>query len=292
MDTKSTRIADEAVSRLVQILLVDPDSVNRYALSKSLQRVGYIIVEASFGEEALDLFNSQNIDLVLSEIDLPDIDGLTLLQRVRAETPDATMILMTGKPSVESALIALRCGAQDYLVKPCAIPEIRESVERGLERAHNLMRRRRLLDAIERDVAELARQEALAASIAVAANLDSLATATVDRAAASESIAALAGLKVVPGRYQVGSGDKSISLTPTEFDLLMYLAAHRSRVIPCQELVREVRGYASDESEAREIIRPHISNLRRKLSMLGEYELLVVNVRGVGYRLGDLSKSE
>ena len=292
MDTKSTRIAEETISRLVQVLLVDHDSVNRYNVSKSLQRLGYIIVEASFGDEALERFNSQHFDLVLSEIDLPGSDGLELLRRIKAGSPDAMMILMTETPSVESVLQALRYGAQDYLIRPCSSQVIRASVDRGIERARKLMRRRRMLDAIMRNVGELAREEALAA---VAPDDDSLvppAPAARERAISNDSTVALAGLSLAPGRYQIGSADQSISMTPTEFDLLLYLTAHRSRVISCQELVREVRGYSTDEAEAREVIRPHISNLRRKLSSLGDYAKLVVNVRGIGYRLGNLADPE
>ena len=276
----------------MQVLLVDHDGVNRYTVSKSLQRVGYIIVEASYGDEALDLFNSQHFDLVLSEIDLPGIDGIELLQRIKARSPDAMMVLMTDRASVESAVQALRAGAHDYLIKPCSSKEIRASVDRGIERARKLMRRRRMLDAIERNVGELMREEALAALKSDNANLESLAPPSRERRAPADSTMALAGLSVAPGRYQIGIGDQSTSLTPTEFDLLLYLAAHRSRVVPCQELVREVRGYSSDETEAREVVRPHVSNLRRKLKTLGDYETLVVNVRGIGYRLGDLSDPE
>jgi DNA-binding response OmpR family regulator len=97
----------------------------------------------------------------------------------------------------------------------------------------------------------------------------------------------LGPLTIFPGRYQIQVGEKSLSLTPTEFDLLLYLAAHRGRVVPCYELVREVRGYTVDEAEAREVIRPHISNLRRKLEKAGQDPDLIVNVRGIGYRLSE-----
>ena len=273
----------------MQVLLVDHDGVNRYTVSKALQRVGYIVVEASFGDEALNLYNSQHFDLVLSEIDLPGIDGIELLRRIKAQSPDAILILATENASVETAVRALRAGAHDYLIKPCSSQEIRASVDSGIERARNLMRRRRMLDAIERNVDELVREEALAGVSPDDAMLEPLAPASRDRRSPTDSMLALAGLSIAPGRYQIGIGDKSVSLTPTEFDLLLFLAAHRSRVVPCQELVREVRGYTSDEAEAREVIRPHVSNLRRKLKKLGDYEKLVVNVRGIGYRLGDLS---
>ena len=81
---------------------------------------------------------------------------------------------------------------------------------------------------------------------------------------------------------------KPIDLTPTEFDLLLYLAAHRGRVVPCAELVREVRNYSLEEHEAREVIRPHVSNLRRKLRASGQNPNIIVNVRGIGYRLAEL----
>lgn len=292
MDSGSTRVAEEAMSRLMQILLVDDDSVNRYTVSKSLQRVGYIVVEASYGGEALGLFTSQHFDLVLSEIDLPGIDGIELLQRIKAQSPDAVVVLMTKNASIESAVQALRSGAYDYLIRPCSSQEIRASVDSGIERARNLMRRRRMLDAISRNVEELAREDDLATASSKDASLEPLAPSVRDRVAPTETMMALAGLSVAPGRYQIGIEDQSVNLTPTEFDLLLYLAAHRSRVVPCQELVREIRGYRAEETEAREVIRPHVSNLRRKLKTLGDYEKLVVNVRGIGYRLGALSNPE
>ena len=73
--------------------------------------------------------------------------------------------------------------------------------------------------------------------------------------------------------------------------VLLYLAAHRGRVVPCYELVREVRNYVAEEAEAREVIRPHISNLRRKLEKAGQNPDLIMNVRGLGYRLSELPEA-
>ncbi len=274
----------------MQVLLVDHDGVSRYTVSKALQRVGYIVVEASFGDEALDLFNRQHFDLVLSEIALPGIDGLELLQKIRDSSPDAVVVLMTGQASTETAVRALRYGAYDYLIKPCSSDEIRSSVDRGIERALNLMRRRRMLDAIERNVVELAREEAEAHRRIDETDKQLLLEPNRERIAPVAEELVLGQLSIKPGRYQVSADKQAASLTPTEFDLLLYLAAHRSRVVTCHELVSEVRGYSSDESEAREVIRPHVSNLRRKLKRLGNYDELVVNVRGIGYRLADLSE--
>ena len=275
-----------ADSRLMQVLLVDHDGLNRYSVGMILARVGYVVVEAGYAEEALELCARQRFDLALIEIDLPDLNGVALLQRMKAREPDAVVILMTDNPSVETAVQALRHGACDYLIRPISSAEIRAGVDRGIRLSKALMRRRRIVDAIERHVNELARDASESVDLGQADLAETFAER--DPLPNNSSALSLGGLSIVPGRYQLQADKQSVNLTPTEFDLLLYLAAHRSRVIACQELVGEIRGYASDESEAREVIRPHISNLRRKLQELGDYGKLVVNVRGIGYRLGDL----
>ena len=269
----------------MRLLLVDGDGVSRYTVSKSLQRVGYMVGEAGSGEVALERFTQDDFDLVLSEIDLPGMNGVDLLQAIKARSQDSIVILMAESVSVETAIAALRFGARDLLVKPFSSEDIRASVERGIATARSLRRRRRLLDTIERTVSDLTREVALAAGEIAD---EDMASAPGQRGvnAAHRNVISLGALSVLPGKYQVAAGERSASLTPTEFDLLLYLAAHRGRVASCHELVREVRGYVTDEEEAREVIRPHVSNLRRKLKGLGDINL-IVNVRGVGYRLAE-----
>ena len=212
-----------------------------------------------------------------------------MLQEIRKRAPDAVVVLMTERAQVETAIQALRYGARDYLIKPCSSDEIRESVERGIENARSLLRRRRLLDAIERNVAELAR-EVYDAADGIDHDMGLGAASLRERPQARGSEIALGPLTILPGKYQVVAGARSAALTPTEFDLMLYLAANRSRVVSCHELVREVRGYHAEEAEAREVMRPHVSNLRRKLKRLGDIDL-IVNVRGIGYRLGEIAEN-
>jgi DNA-binding response OmpR family regulator len=176
----------------------------------------------------------------------------------------------------------LRLGAHDYLIKPVSSQDIRQSVSRGLERSQNMRRRRMLLEAIKNNIKELTDEEKEASR-----GGDGAAKALSAPVQVPVTTMTLGPLTIFPGSYQIQVGDQSLDLTPTEFDLLLYLAAHRGRVVPCYELVREVRGYTVDESEAREVIRPHISNLRRKLERVGQDPDLIVNVRGVGYRLSE-----
>lgn len=277
------------------VLVVDDEGANRYSVSKTLQRVGYMVSEAASGEEALEIMAGQEFDVVLTDIRMGGIDGVELLRRIKEQSPDAIVILMTGFAALGTAVEALRLGAHDYLIKPSSSQDIRMSVQRGVERARNLKRRRRLLELIKNDVFELSRADEQATVTALDPTVAELRQDADYRAPAPEtngSSMQLGPLTVFPGRYQISVEDKPIDLTPTEFDLLLYLAAHRGRVVPCHELVREVRGYAVDEAEAREVIRPHVSNLRRKLKSAGQNTDLIVNVRGIGYRLNERPNAE
>lgn len=276
------------------ILVVDDEAANRYSVKKTLQKVGYSVHEVLNGEEALELLAEHSFDVVLTDIRMPGLDGVELLRRIKEESPDIIVILMTAFASLGTAVEALRLGAHDYLFKPSSSQDIRQSVARGVERAQNLRRRRALLDAIRNDVHELVLSGVdLTTIINDGQVTSSINTSdnTLDSSGASDeqnlTSMQLGPLMVYPGRYQVTVDEQDVGLTPTEFDLLLYLAAHRGRVVSCNELVREVRGYSVEEAEAREVIRPHISNLRRKLKSARKDADLIVNVRGIGYRLNE-----
>ncbi len=266
----------------MRLLLVVADGVSRYTLSMTLQREGYVVDEAANGEAALESFHRHDFDLVLTDIDLPGMDGFELLRGIKQQASDAVVILMSADADMHSAVRALRAGAGDFLPMPCSSDELRASVELGMASARRKMRRRRLLTAIEQNVAQLTTE------LASAASDESWSTMSLRELRQPSSnhrnVISLGPFELAPGRYEVAVGGASTSLTPTEFDLLLYLAAHRERVVPCSELVREVRGYHVEEPEAREIIRPHISNLRRKLKSLENADM-IANVRGSGYRL-------
>ncbi len=267
------------------ILVVDDEGAIRYSISKTLQRLGYQVHTAETGEEALEMMQRQEYDVVLTDIRMPGLTGVELLARIKEEAPDAVVILLTGYASLETAIESLRLGAHDYLVKPSSSQDIRNSVAEGLERARNLKHRRQLLSSIRENIEELAgagseAEHAAAGKAGAAAGTPVVTPVTT---------MTIGPLTIYPGRYQISVGDQPIDLTPTEFDLLLYLAAHRGRVVPCSELVREVRNYALDENEAREVIRPHVSNLRRKLKASGQNPNIIVNVRGIGYRLSEAS---
>src|SRR5690606_32660969 len=89
----------------------------------------------------------------------PGLDGVELVRRIKEMDADTIVILMTGYPSLSTAVEALRLGAHDYLIKPSSSQDIRQSVAKGVERSRNLKRRRLLLDAIRSNVQELSRHD-------------------------------------------------------------------------------------------------------------------------------------
>lgn len=268
------------------ILVVDDEGAIRYSITKTLQRVGYHVEAAASGEEALEMMQNRAYDVVLTDIRMPGLTGVELLRRIKEQAPDAVVILLTGYASLETAIESLRLGAHDYLVKPSSSQDIRTSVAQGVERARNLRNRRALLRSIRDNVEQLTGEPIEVEKAEAPAGKAAPGGTPV---ATPVTTMTIGPLTIYPGRYQISVGDEPIDLTPTEFDLLLYLAAHRGRVVPCSELVREVRGYGLEEHEAREVIRPHVSNLRRKLKSSGQNPNIIVNVRGIGYRLAETS---
>lgn len=289
MEMNSSNPINETLAEGAHILVVDDEGAIRYSVSKTLQRVGYRVSEAASGEEALELIRNQEFDVVLTDIMMPGINGVELLRHIKEALPDASVILMTGYASLGTAIEALRLGAHDYLIKPSSSHDIKLSVSEGYKRSRNLKRRRDLLMVIQNNLSELQTSQTQAEQNGLDAGRMPVEPIQVEDSTPTEPTTSmqLGVLTVYPGRYQISVKDQPIDLTPTEFDLLLYLAAHQGRVVSCQELVREVRGYTVAEPEAREVIRPHVSNLRRKLKNAGLDQDLIVNVRGIGYRLSE-----
>ena len=217
------------------VLVVDDEAAIRYSVSKTLQRVGYSVREAASGEDALDMMTSEAFDLVLTDIRMPPgLDGVELIRLLKDRAPDTIVILMTAYPSLPTAVEGLRLGAHDYLIKPSSSQDIRQSVARGIERSRNLKRRRQLLDAIRNNVSELNRTTPdivppMRDDLALPKNTtpESVGEPVIG------NVITLGPLTIYPGRYQISVDDHPIDLTPTEFDLLLYLAAHRGRVVSC-----------------------------------------------------------
>ena len=112
------------MTRPKRVVVVDDDKGMREILSACLEEEGYEVVTAASGEEAIDRLRPGAIDLVLTDLRLPGVDGLEILRKACELTPRPAVVLMTAYASVETAVEALRRGADDYLVKPLHLDDV------------------------------------------------------------------------------------------------------------------------------------------------------------------------
>lgn len=124
------------------ILLADDDDAVRKVLARALSSQGYIVHAAADGEQAAKAFEAAPFDLVLSDIDMPGRNGVELLKVIRERDLDVPVVLLTGSPTLESALLAIEHGASHYLTKPIDLPGLHATIRRALQ-AGRLARARR-----------------------------------------------------------------------------------------------------------------------------------------------------
>jgi two-component system sensor histidine kinase/response regulator len=117
-----------------KLLVVDDEESVAVTMGAILEMDGYDVSVLMSGADALKLVRETSFDLVLTDLRLDDIDGLTIISEICRVQPDTVTIILTGYASMESAIKALREGAYDYLVKPCDVDELRAVVARGIER--------------------------------------------------------------------------------------------------------------------------------------------------------------
>jgi EAL domain-containing protein (putative c-di-GMP-specific phosphodiesterase class I)/CheY-like chemotaxis protein len=132
----------EARRSLGRVLIVDDEQALARAMSRTLVAVGFEVATAADGLGALDLLAKGTFDAILSDIDMPGLNGVRFLQAVRLRDVDVPVVLMTGNPDVKTAVQAVEHGALRYLIKPVNMEDLRKVVARavGLNRMAKLKR--------------------------------------------------------------------------------------------------------------------------------------------------------
>ncbi|MCX7017876.1 MAG: sigma-54 dependent transcriptional regulator [bacterium] len=114
------------------LLIADDEKNTREGLKWALERKNLNIMLAADGGEALRIVRNNTVDVLITDLKMPVLDGMSLLERVRNESPATTVVVLTGHGTVESAVDAMKHGAYDYLIKPINIDELNLLVERIL----------------------------------------------------------------------------------------------------------------------------------------------------------------
>ncbi len=121
------------------ILLVDDDKTIVEIFNYGLTAEGYEVHTAGSVAEALRVAHTIKVDILLSDIQLPDQDGITLNSLIKENYPDVISILMTGYPGISSAIKGLRQNIHDYLIKPFSVEQVIASIERAID--NNLLKK-------------------------------------------------------------------------------------------------------------------------------------------------------
>ena len=254
-----------------RIMVVDDEPAARISLAEILRLEGYKVATAASGEEALSLLNKGGpFDMAILDIKMPGIDGLEATRIVRVQHPNTVIILLTAFGTLETAIEAIRQGASDYLLKPCSIPEILESVRKGLGKRQQQQQRQQLVTQLQQTLSELATVEG-----AIAAE-EKLSTP-------SGRFLQIRDVVMDRQKHVVALRGKPLDLTPTEFKILACLMETPDQVWSPQDLVRRAQGYETDAWGARAIIRVHIRRLRKKMEADPSSPSYIINMRGVGY---------
>ncbi|HPB38521.1 MAG TPA: response regulator, partial [Syntrophorhabdus sp.] len=131
------------------ILIVEDEETQRSLLSGLLQKEGYTVEEAGNGANAIDLFRTKTIDLVLLDFKLPDMDGLAILKGVKEINPEVEIIMITAYGSIENAVNALKAGASEYLTKPIDLDDLLFKIKKIENKKHLVHENRVLKEALK-----------------------------------------------------------------------------------------------------------------------------------------------
>jgi len=272
------------------ILIVDDDASIRRLLFETLTEDGHSVVAAENGETALKLLAEQVFDLVLLDLQLPGVRGMEILATVNRQWPETVVIILTGHASLQTAVEALRQGAHDYLFKPCRTIQLRDSIRRGLLKRQQRLRQRQLLQRLEEhmskgldEIRATIGPDPATAETTPKPFVGSQSSPDFESGAAEGRFLRWSNLIVDLSKHLIFFEGNTLELSPTEFDVLAYLIGEAPRVVSAQELVRAILGYQAETWEARDVIRQHIHNLRKKIKLATDRTDIIRTVRGVGY---------
>src|ERR1700722_738419 len=142
---------------MARVLLADDEEGLRLIMGRQLTRAGHDVTFAHDGQEALDLLETRQFDVVLSDMKMPRLDGMGLLARASESAPDTEFIILTGHGSMESAVEAFKTGKVfDYLLKPLEdIGELNAVVTRAVERHQLSAQNKVLISKLHEQIEEL-----------------------------------------------------------------------------------------------------------------------------------------
>lgn len=222
------------------VLVVDDEKSLREFVRRNLEARHYKVLTASNGLEALAIFKTEKIDLVILDLMMPHLDGLETTRRIRSESSDIPIIILTALGEESDKVQAFDLGADDYLTKPFGVGEL-------MGRIRAVLRRSRWMEP----------------------------------ATTSEQIVR-GFFSVDMDRHLVSIKGKSLDLTPTEFNLLVYLINNAGKVLSHRTILQNVWG--TEYGDEAEYLRVYIGRLRQKVEPDALDPKHLITEHRMGYR--------
>nr|WP_275669443.1 response regulator transcription factor [Nocardioides albidus] len=234
----------------VRLLIVEDDDAIAAPLLRALQREEYDVDRVAAGLPAIERVAAGGVDLVLLDLGLPDLDGLDVCRRLRADGFEGGIVILTARAGELDRVVGLDVGADDYLAKPFSLSELLARVRALLRRSH---------------------RPAVAAAVPPAT-------------AGPAAPAGTARFAVDPAARRAWAGTEELSLTAKEFDVLALLDERRGTVVTREDLMARV--WDENWFGSTKTLDTTVGRLRQKLQDAGA-PIRLDTVRGVGFRLED-----
>ena len=231
------------------VLVVDDQRELLASIQLTLESASYRVVTTTDASTALMLLQEQFIDLIISDIAMPGLNGYQFYQRVRENPIWVTIpfLFLTARTLDSDVRYGKEQGVDDYLTKPIQPEDLLAAVHGKLQRARQLRRH--------------------------------------TTQATPERTMHIGHIMIDPAQHRVWLDDRPIQLAAREFAVLHYLAQRVELIVPAHELIQITHGLETDDIEAGSLLRPLIRSLRRKLGYAVGEVGCIENVRGLGYRL-------
>ncbi|MDM5211360.1 response regulator transcription factor [Peribacillus sp. RS7] len=235
-----------------KILVVDDEQSIVTLLQYNLEQAGYSVITALDGEQGLQAAVDIRPDLVVLDLMLPKMDGLEVCKELRQQKINIPILMLTAKDDEFDKVLGLELGADDYLTKPFSPREVVARIKAILRRSQ-----------FQSNGSDSSQDQ-------------------------EDGLLKLGELKVFPERYEAFFDEQQLELTPKEFELLLYLAKNKGRVLTRDQLLSAVWNY--DFAGDSRIVDVHISHLREKIEKDTKKPLYIKTIRGLGYKLEEPKK--
>ena len=246
---------EEELDYKKNILIVDDEKMILNLLAHNLEKEGYNVIEAGDGLEAIDIVQNKKVDLILLDVMLPKLDGLSVCKRIKNMDVNIPILMVTAKDDELDKILGLELGADDYITKPFNIREL------------------------------LARVKANLRKYTIVSNINKKQNNKEENPIKRTNVINVGVLTLDLDRFEVMVNNEIVDLTLREFEVLKFLAQEPGQVVTRETLLEKVWGYEY-YGDIR-TVDVTVRRIREKIEADTSNPRILITKRGVGYYLAN-----